>query len=75
MDCSQSGSSVHGILQDIAISSSRGSSQSKDGIWVSCMAGVFFTAEPLEEPIKLHRSQENPFQAPFRLFLGSGGLR
>ena len=49
MDCSLPGSSVHGILQGrilegIAISSSRGSSQHRDHTWVSCMIGKFFTA-------------------------------
>ena len=44
MDCSPPGSSVHGILQArilewVAISSSRGSSQPRDGTWVSCTAG------------------------------------
>ena len=42
MDCSPPGSSVHGILQasileGIAISSSRGSSQPRDRTWVSCL--------------------------------------
>ena len=48
MDCSQPGSSVHGILQArilewVAISFSRGSSQPRDGSWVSCIAGSFFS--------------------------------
>ena len=48
MDCSPSGSSVHGILQArilewIAISFYRGSSQPRDWTWVSCVAGRFFT--------------------------------
>ena len=48
MDCSPPGSSVHRILQArilkwIAISSSRGSSQSRDGTWVLCLASRFFT--------------------------------
>ena len=48
MDCSLPGSSVHGILQGrilewIAISFSRGSSQSRDRTQVSCIAGRFFT--------------------------------
>ena len=48
MDCSQSGSSVHGslqarILEWAAISFSRGSSQHRDQIQVSCIAGGFFT--------------------------------
>ena len=51
MDCSLLGSSVHGILQAgilewVAISSSRGSSQPRDGnliSYVSCIGGKFFT--------------------------------
>ena len=48
MDCSLPGSSVHGISQAkivewIAISFSRGSSQPKDRISVSCIAGGVFT--------------------------------
>ena len=46
--CSLPGSSVLGILQArilewVAISSSRGSSQPRDGTQVSCFAGRFFT--------------------------------
>ena len=42
MDCSPPGSSVHGIFQAstlewVAISYSRGSSQPRDGTWVSCI--------------------------------------
>ena len=42
MDCSMPGSSVHGILQarileSVAMSSSRGSSQPRDGICISCI--------------------------------------
>ena len=48
MDCSPPGSSVHGILwartlEWVAIPFSRGSSQSRDQTWVSCIAGRFFT--------------------------------
>ena len=48
MDWSLPGSSVHGILQArilewVAISFSRGSSQTRDRIWVSHMAGGRFT--------------------------------
>ena len=48
MDCNLPGSSVHGILQARilkrgAIVFSRELSQSRDGIWVSCIAGRFFT--------------------------------
>ena len=47
MDCSPPGSSVHGILQArilewVAISFSRGSSQPRDRTWVSCIAGRRF---------------------------------
>ena len=54
--CSLSGSSVHGISQGrilewVAISSSRGSFRSKDQTCVSCIAGEFFTTEPLEKPL------------------------
>ena len=48
LDCSLPGSSVYGIsqariLEWVAIPFSRGSSQPRDGIWVSCIAGRFFT--------------------------------
>ena len=48
VDCSPSGSSVHGIsqariLEWIAISFSKGSSLPRDWTWVSCIAGRFFT--------------------------------
>ena len=48
MDCSLPGSSVHGIFQArvlewVAISFSRGSSQPRDGTWVSHIAGRHFT--------------------------------
>ena len=54
MDCSLPGSSVHGILQArtlewVAISFSRGSSQPRDQIQVSCLGGRFFTTEPPSE--------------------------
>ena len=48
MDCSPAGSSVHEIFQArilewVAISFSRGSSQPRDRTWVSCTAGRSFT--------------------------------
>ena len=48
MDCSPPGSFVHGIpqariLEWVAIPFSRGSSLSRDQIWVSCVAGRVFT--------------------------------
>ena len=52
MDCSPPGSSVHGISQTrilewVAISSCRGSSQPGDQTHISCIKGRFFTTEPL----------------------------
>ena len=49
MDCSPPGSSFHGVLQarileSIAVLSSRGSSQLRDQIPVSFIAGRFFTS-------------------------------
>ena len=46
MDCSPPGSSVHGILQarileSVAIPPSRGSSQPRDRIQISCIASKF----------------------------------
>ena len=54
MDCSLPGSSVHGILQArilewVAISFSRGSSQPRDKTQVSCIAGSFFTIWTIRE--------------------------
>ena len=48
MDCNPPGSSVYGILQArmlewVAISFSRGSSQPRDQTWASCITGRFFT--------------------------------
>ena len=48
MDCSPPGFSVHGILQVrilewVAIPFSRGSYQTRDQTWVSCIAGRFLT--------------------------------
>ena len=55
MDCCLPGSSVHGIilariLEWVAISFSRGSSQPSDQTSVSCIGGQFFTNEPLGKP-------------------------
>ena len=56
VDCSPPGSSVQGILQArilewVAISSSRGSSQPRNQTHVSCLADRFFTTAPLRKPI------------------------
>ena len=55
MDCSPPGSSVHGTLQAgilewVAMSSSRPSSQPRDRTHISCIAGGFFTTESSERP-------------------------
>ena len=52
MGCSLPGSSVRGIFQTrilewVVIPFSRRSSWPRDQTWVSCIAGGFFTAEPL----------------------------
>ena len=59
MDYSPPGFPVHGIFQArilewVAISFSRGTSQPRDRTHVSCMAGEFFTAEPLGKSGPLH---------------------
>ena len=58
MECSLPGSSVLGIFQVrvlewVAISSSRGSSQSRDWTCISCIADRFFTTEALGKPLKI----------------------
>ena len=59
MDYCLPGSSVHGILQArildwVAMPSSRGSSRPRDGTGISCIVGIFFTAEPLGKPIECY---------------------
>ena len=63
MDCSLPGSSVRGIfpsrtLEWVSISSSRGSFWPRDRTRVSCIAGKFFTAEPLEKPLRQVRGDK-----------------
>ena len=63
MDHSPPGSSVHGIsqariLEGVAVSFSRGSSRPRDRTRVSCIAGRFFTAEPLEKPLRQVRGDK-----------------
>ena len=57
IDCSPSGSSVHGILQArrlewVAMPSSRGSSRPRDRTHVSFITGGLFTTQPLRKPGK-----------------------
>ena len=71
MDSSLRGSSVHGflharILEWVALSSSRGPSYPRNQASVSCIAGRFFTSEPLEKTAGVQRSP--PFSA-FKVFL------
>ena len=56
MHCSSPGSSVHGIsqariLEWVAISFSRGSSQPRDQTHIPCLASWFFTTEPPGKPL------------------------
>ena len=46
------------IVEWVAIPSSRGSSRPRDRTWVSCIAGRFFTAEPLGKAKALPRPTE-----------------
>jgi len=55
MDCSLAGFAVHEISQTrilewVAISSSRGSSQPRNWTSISCIAGIFFTTVPPGKP-------------------------
>ena len=55
MDCSPPGSSVHGILQArilewVAISFSRGSSQPRDRTWISALQADALSSEPPGKP-------------------------
>ena len=56
IDCSPPGSSVHGIsqariLEQVAISYSRGSSRPRDQTHISCIAGGFFITGPPGKPL------------------------
>ena len=48
------------ILEWVAISSSRGSSQPRDRTHVSCIAGRFFTTEPPRKPRCIEVGKEGP---------------
>ena len=69
MDCSLPGSSIHGILQArilewVAIPFYRGSSQPRDGTWVSCIAGRFFTTWATREVLLSKCSLNNCLRQP-----------
>ena len=62
MDCRSPGSSVHGILQArilewVAISFSRGSSQPRDQTQISCLAGGFFTIWATREAQEIRETE------------------
>ena len=66
MYCSPPGSSVYGIFQArilewVAISFSRGSSQPRNWTQVSCIAGRFFTLWGTGEALHLIRTDSNAF--------------
>ena len=65
--CNSMGHTVHGILQAmmewIAFSFPRGSSQPRDQIQVSCIAGGFFTSCATREAQKYWSGQPVPFPA------------
>ena len=70
MNCSLPGSSVHRIsqariLEWVTISFSGGSSQPRDRTCVSCIAGGFFTAEPLGKHHMLARLCSKFFKLGF----------
>ena len=74
MDCSPPGSSVHGILQArilerVAMPSSRGSSQPRDGnhlSYISCNGGEFFNHyHPLVEKAMATRSSTLAWRIPW----------
>ena len=59
MDCNLPGSSIHGIFQArvlewVAISPSRRSSQPRDWIWVSCIVGRHFRVWATREAIYIY---------------------
>ena len=67
MDCSPTGSSVHGILQArilewVAIPFSRGSSRPKDQTQVSCTEGRFFAVWATRKFNKRSHCNEKPVQ-------------
>ena len=83
MDCIPPGSFVQGIsqtriLESVAISFSKVSSQSRDGTWISCISGGFFTVWTSREALKYRvciwniwnsSAQETCFSSPFYSFI------
>ena len=78
MECSLTGSSVHGILQArvlewVAISFSRGSSQPRDWTRVSCIIGRFFTIWATREVLGV-KDQPRQHIKKQRHYLANKGL-
>ena len=74
MDHSLPGSSDNGIFQAtilewVAMPSSRGSSQHRDQIYISYIAGRFFTAESLGKPLKKYIGYIKAFYQPIKPFI------
>ena len=70
MDCSPLGSFVHGIFQArilewIAISFSRGSSQPRDLTQICCIAGRLFTIWATREPMLIWNLKNNLFSISY----------
>ena len=82
MDCSPLDSSVHGILQArilewVAMPSSKGSSQPRGRIRVSCIAGRIFTIWATKEPtacLGVHQTSDLSFILDF-CFINSASSR
>ena len=78
MDCSLPGSSVYGfsqarILEWVAISFSRGSSQPRDQTLFSCLAGRVFTTEPPGKPPLFVYTHGIRTRSSYRTLPASGG--
>ena len=73
MGWSPPGSSVHsilqvGILEWVAMTSSRGSSQPRDWIRVSCIAGRFFTHWVTWEALKKKKERKGLYTTPYMIY-------
>ena len=81
VDCSPPGSSVHRILQArilerVAMPSSGGFSQPRDGTGASCVSGVagrFFTTELSGKPVQVEDRGENCAEQAWRGMTSSEG--
>ena len=75
MDCSPPGSCIHGILQVrilewVAIPFSRGSPQSRDRTWVSCIEGRLFTVWATRQAFyQVHAKRWKPLLLPKKKYI------